>query len=155
MTNSEIICGAESVSRYIDNELDEDELVSFKSHIVGCETCRIRLRDYNKIGEEINSFIQAQPAAYPIELENNVARAIRRKNKARVTGWKDIILSKRVFMPVGLAVSVMMMFLTFFNDATPIGPTAIVSSLSGSGTSVVVLETTETRQTIIWVGENG
>ena len=43
MTNSEIICDTEQISRYLDNELEKDESVRVKTHIASCESCRSRL----------------------------------------------------------------------------------------------------------------
>jgi anti-sigma factor RsiW len=151
-TNSEIICDTELISRYIDNELDGDELIRLRTHITGCESCRARLGDYGKIGAGLNSHIQAQAGMLTRGSEDRVVEAIRRKNSE---GWKAVVFSKRMLVPVGLAASITLMFLTFFSNPVPVGPTAIVSSLSGSGSSVVILETAETRQTIIWVGDNG
>jgi predicted anti-sigma-YlaC factor YlaD len=154
-TNSEIICDTELISRYIDDELDSDELARLKTHITGCKSCRARVDDYGIIGAGLNSFVQAQTGTLTGEPEYRVVEAIRRKNSAGIKGWKEVIFSKRILVPVGLAVSIIFMFMTFFSKPAPIGPTAIVSSLSGSGSSVVVLETAGTRQTIIWIGENG
>ncbi|MGD9158821.1 MAG: zf-HC2 domain-containing protein [Desulfobacteraceae bacterium] len=154
-TNNKIICDAELISRYLDDELEKDESVRVKTHIAGCESCRSRLSDYGKIGADLNSLILAQPGASTGLVEDKVLESIRRKNNTGLKGWKDVILSKRMMVPVGLAASIMLMFLTFFNNPAPVGPTAIVSSFSGSGSSVVILETSETRQTIIWFGENG
>ena len=155
MTNSEIICDTEQISRYLDNELEKDESVRVKTHIAGCESCRTRLSDYGKIGADLNSLILTQSGASTGVVEDKVLETIRRKNNTGLKGWKDVILSRKMLVPVGLAASIMLIFLTYFNNPAPVGPTAIVSSFSGSGSSVVILETAETRQTIIWFGENG
>ena len=154
-TSSKIICDAELISRYIDNELDDDELAGVKTHITDCASCRKRFDDYDKIGARLNSLIKTRTAVTAGTFENKVTEAIRKKNNAGFHGWKDVIFSKRMWAPVGLAVSITLMFMFFSSNPAPIGPTAIVSSLSGSGSSVVILETTETRQTIIWYSENG
>lgn len=155
MTNSKIICDTELISRYLDNELEQDESVRVKTHIAGCESCRAKLNDYGKIGADLNSLVLAKTGASTGVVEEKVLDSIRRKNNTGLKGWKDVILSRKTLVPVGLAASIMLIFLTFFNNPAPVGPTAIVSSFSGSGSSVVILETTETRQTIIWFGENG
>lgn len=154
-TNSEIICNSELISRYIDDELEDSELAGLKTHITGCESCRTRLDDYGKIGTGLNSLIHGHAWTVTGEPEYKVVEAIRRKGSPGFKGWKKVIFSKRVMVPVGLAASITFIFMTFFSNPAPVGPTAIVSSLSGSGSSVMVLETAETRQTIIWIGENG
>jgi predicted anti-sigma-YlaC factor YlaD len=154
-TNSEIICDAELISRYIDGEIEDIELAGLKTHITGCESCRTRIDDYGKIGIGLNSLIHGHAGTVTGEPEYKVVEAIRRKAGPGFKDWKKVIFSKRVMVPVGLAASVTFIFMTFFSNPAPVGPTAIVSSLSGSGSSVMVLETAETRQTIIWIGENG
>ena len=154
-TNSEIICETELISRYVDNELDSDELVRLKAHISDCDSCRKRLDDYGRIGSGLNSLIQLYQDTATRDLEDKVVESVRRKSNVGFRVWKDVILSKKMLVPVGLVASVIMMFMIFFHNPSPVGPTAIVSSLSGSGSSVVILETTGTRQTIIWFGDNG
>lgn len=155
MINSEIICDAELISRYMDNELNVDELASVKTHIAGCESCRTRLREYAEINAGLNSFVQAQQGIPAGQLENRVLGAIGRKTSRKIKGWKNLILSKRVLVPVGVAAAAVVIFFTNFDNRSPIGPTAIVSSLSGTGSSVMILETAKTRQTILWFSENG
>ncbi len=154
MTNSEIICDTELVSRYLDNELDGNELKRVETHISDCKSCRTRLNDYIKIDNGINFLINNRADAQSRGFENRVIEAIRGK-RAGSTSWKKAVLSKRMLVPAGLAVSVILMFFTFLKSPAQIGPTAIVSSLSGSGSSVMILETSETRQTILWFNENG
>ena len=154
-TNSEIICDTELISRYTDGELDENELAGIKTHIADCVSCQARLEDYGKISIGLNSLIESQPNISAVALEDKVVEFIRRKKNTGFNGWRDVIFSRRMLVPVGLAASIILMFMTFFNNTAPVGPTAIVSSLSGAGSSVVIMETTETRQTIIWFSENG
>ena len=154
-TNSEIICDAELISRYIDGEIEGNELAGLKTHIIGCESCRTRIDDYGKIGAGLNSLVHVHAGTVTGEPGNKVAEAIRRKSSKRYKDWKEVIFSKRILVPVGLAATITFIVMTFYSNPAPVGPTAIVSSLSGSGSSVVVLETAETRQTIIWIGENG
>lgn len=143
------------ISRYFDGELGGDESLRLKGHISGCESCRTRLDDYGKIGAGLNSLISTRQGVSTRSLEAKVIESINRKNSAWLKGFKDVIFSKKMLAPVALAASVTLIFMTFFNNPAPGGPTAIVSSLSGAGSSVVIMETTETRQTIIWFSENG
>ena len=154
-SNSEIICDTGLISRYIDNELDGNELVRLKAHIDGCVSCQARIDDYGKISIGLNSLVETQPDMPVRALEDNVVESIRKQNNAGLKDWKSAIFSRRMLVPMGVAASIILMFMTFFNNTSPVGPTAIVSSLSGGGSSVVIMETTETRQTIIWFSENG
>ena len=155
MTDSEIVCGAQLINRYLDNELHGDEFIRVRTHIAGCESCRTRLKDYEKIHSGLNSIIHTTPCASSVELENRVIESIRSKNKVGSKDWKDVIFSRKILVPAGIAVSIIWVFFTFYNTPMPVGPTAIVSSLSGSGSSVMILETPKTRETILWFSENG
>ena len=155
MTDSEIVCGTELISRYLDNELHGDEFIRVRTHIAGCESCRARLKDYDKIHSGVNSIIHNISCATSVGLENRVVESIRKKNKIGSKDWKDVIFSRKILVPAGIAASIILMFFTFYNNPAPTGPTAIVSSLSGSGSSVMILETSKTRETILWFSENG
>lgn len=152
--NSEIACSAEMISRFMDNELHGDDLSTVQRHVQSCESCRERVDSYSRISSGLKSFINEQTWASGQEIETRVIDRIEKTNS--LSQWvKDIILSKRVFIPAGVAVSLSLASLIFFNNPVPAGPTAIVSSLSGTGSSIMILETNKSRQTILWVKENG
>jgi len=153
--NSDIICESDLISRYMDEELEGDELERVNAHIAGCDSCRIRLSDYDKIGTGLKSSLYSQPDTMTGEIADSVIESIRKKKRSGLRSWKDYILTKRTLVPVGLAASVALMILTVFNNPAPSGPSAIISSLSGAGSSVMIMETSETRQTILWFNESG
>ncbi|MFC1495632.1 anti-sigma factor family protein [Thermodesulfobacteriota bacterium] len=152
--NSDIICESELISRYLDNELNGEELERVETHIAGCDSCRIRLSDYDNISAGLNTPLYSQSDTVANEFENRVIESINRKENSGFRNWKNYLFHKRVLVP-GLAASAALMFFTVFNDPAPAGPSAIISSLSGSGSSVMIMETPETRQTILWFNENG
>ncbi len=155
MTDSEIVCGTELISRYLDNELHGDELIRVRTHIAVCESCSTRLKGYDKIHTGLNSIIHTIPGESLAGLENRVVESIRKKNKVDSKGWKNVVFSRKMLVPAGIAASIILMFFTFYYNPAPAGPTAIVSSLSGSGSSVMILETPKTHETILWFSENG
>jgi len=151
---NEIICGTEMISRFMDNELAGDDLITVQSHVASCESCRERLDAYDKIRSGLNSFVGTQAWPPGQEIEAGVIDRIRQK-EGRLQGLIDIILSKRMFIPAGLAASLVLVFMVFLNNQAPSGPSAIISSLSGTGSSIMIMETVKSRQTILWVKENG
>lgn len=153
--NSDIMCKSELISRYLDNELDGEELKRAENHIAGCDSCKIRLSDYKKINAGLNIPLYPQSESGTAEFENNVIEAIKGKENSGLGNWKEYFFQKRVLVPAGLAVSALLMFFTVFNEPVPTGPSAIISSLSGPGSSIMIMETPETRQTILWFNENG
>lgn len=153
--NSDIICESELISRYLDNELDGEELKRVETHIEGCDSCRVRLLDYDKVSAGLDTPLYHQSDVEAEEFEDRLIKSINRKKDSGFRDWKDYLFHKRVLVPVGLAASAALMFFTVFNDQDTAGPSAIISSLSGSGSSVMIMETPETRQTILWFNENG
>jgi len=153
-SRNEIICGTEMISRFMDNELHGDELLTVQSHVASCESCRERLNSYGKIGEGLNSLISEKRWSAGQEMEARVIERIRQK-EGRLQGLIELIFSKRMFIPAGLAVSLGFLFMVFLNNQAPSGPSAIISSLSGTGSSIMIMETSKSRQTILWVKENG
>lgn len=142
------------ISRFMDNELHGDDLATVRRHVESCKSCRERADSYGIISSGLKSFINEQPWASGQEIETRVIERIRQKGNW-LTGLTDFIFSKRAFIPAGLAVSLAIVFLVFFNNPVPTGPSAIISSLSGTGSSIMIMETSRTRQTILWVKENG
>ena len=155
MADSQAICDTELISRYFDNELNGDDLEKVKSHIESCESCRRKSSEYADIKTGFNSLIDIPINETDREIEEKLIASIRNKKSRGFFGWIETVLSKKALVPAGLAASVMIIFMTFFNTPEPAGPTAIVSSLSGTGSRISILETPETRQTIIWISENG
>jgi anti-sigma factor RsiW len=151
--NNEIICGTEIISRFMDNELHGDDLITVEKHIDSCESCRKRLDIYSKIGSGLNSFINAEASLQGQEIVEGVISRIRQKGNW-LQGFKELVLSRRTFIPAGVALSIALASLIFLNNPAPAGPSAIISSLSGTG-SLTIVVTPETRQTILWVNENG
>jgi hypothetical protein len=149
-----MICNIEMISRFMDNELHGDELLTVERHVASCESCSKRLKDYGKIRSSLNSFIDTRELTSTQEIEAGLIDRIR-QNGSWLTGLTDFIFSKRVFIPAGLAASIVFMFMVFLNNQAPTGPSAIISSLSGTGSSIMIMETSKSRQTILWVKENG
>ncbi len=152
--NSEIICDTEMISRFMDNELHGEDLITAKRHVASCEACSKRLDAYGIIGSGLNSFMSAQTWASGQDIEARVIDRIRQK-ETRLQGLLDFVLSRRMFIPAGLAVSLSLVLMVFLNNPAPAGPSAIISSLSGTGSSIMIMETVKSRQTILWVKESG
>lgn len=151
--NSEIICSTEMISRFMDNELHGDDLNTVERHIESCESCRKRLDIYSRIGSGLNTFLSAEASLQGQESVEGVISRIRQKGNW-LQGLKELAFSRRTFIPAGVALSIALASLVFLNNPAPAGPSAIISSLSGTG-SLTIVVTQETKQTILWVNENG
>ncbi len=150
-----IICGTDLISRYHDGELDYQKKMEVKSHIDSCPSCREVLLQYTGLTDQIHSAFSGGPAHDSGEIESNFIESIGREKKSWRDRWADMLLTKRILVPAGLAASLVVLFISFSLNNSPKGPSAIIKSISGSGSTVMIMETAEKRQTILWFNENG
>ncbi|WP_320044140.1 zf-HC2 domain-containing protein [uncultured Desulfobacter sp.] len=151
----------EFISRFIDNELDEEDRNAFIRHKAQCLDCcavetrfkqtgmifeqqaddiiRLLLKDTPEI------FIKTNERAYKFDND----RIMKPKSRG----------AQAVFAILSLAVVVAIMYLTPWYQGKPStglsvpGPSAVVNSVDAYGSSVMILETAETHHTIIWFSE--
>ncbi len=84
---------------------------------------------------------------------------MKRVREKPVPFWEKLagrLPSGRILVPVSSLAMLLILCLalfryTYFTDES--GPSAIVDSFTGNVTSVVIIETPESRQTIIWFSE--
>jgi anti-sigma factor RsiW len=153
--DNKLTCDPTLLSRFFDGELDAEEGAEVAEHVTHCATCRARLEELKTLSEDIRSFLSERGEQESPGLEQKVIKAIQRD---KAPGWmkaKAMILSKRVLIPVSAAACGVVIFFSLFYSPAVSGPSAIVTSLSGSGSSVFILETPRTRQTILWFDEKG
>jgi hypothetical protein len=73
------------------------------------------------------------------------------------TGWRKWLQPARIFVPVtvaALALAIFIIPLPFKKGPNGEAPSAIINSFTGSVTSVMLFETPNTHQTIIWFNED-
>ena len=143
------------ISRFIDGELRPFESERVQAHLDICPSCRRT--------EETNRF-------FCEHFKKTVATERRRVNfdtfeyrlfskiKNRPVSWKvrvfEFITLKRFYIPsTALAAALILFFVLFSPTGLPPGPSAIVTSFSGEMSSVMIFETPETHQTILWFNE--
>ena len=86
-------------------------------------------------------------------VENRVIAQVRKQNRQPWAGLQKLLVPKRLFA-LTAATGLLLFVLAFFFEAeTPSGPSAIVTSFQGEYSSVMIMETPETRNTIIWFDE--
>lgn len=149
------ICGSHLISDYHDGELDPQKTLEVKAHIDSCPECRGMLLKYDDLTEKMGSAFAGNFVHDTVKIENDLTERIIKDKKKLLEKWTDLIFAKRTLIPAGIVASLAVMILTFSLDNSPAGPSAIIQSISGSGSTVMIMETTETRQTILWFNENG
>ncbi len=149
------ICNTELISRFFDKELDAGEYARVAGHIRTCPACRKSLDEFATLSGDIKSHLTGSTEPDSARLEENVLKAIERKEAPWWIKSKEVLLSKKVLIPASVIASFVFIFFTLFYNPPVSGPSAIITSLSGGGSSVVILETPQTRQTILWFNEKG
>jgi anti-sigma factor RsiW len=152
--NREMICDTELISRYYDNDLNPEEYSDIEDHIDSCEKCRKSLAEYSKLTDSLKLTFNEPAEDDTLKVENRVIESIRRKNRAWWVRLADQVFARRILVPAIMTASIAILVTTFYTVDSDQGPGAIITSLSSSG-SVVIMHTEATNQPIIWISENG
>jgi len=148
-------CDRILLSRYVDRELGPAENNRVISHLTECPSCQKELRENEVLSTLYRSGLEEQLSRIEFrDLEKNVLEHVREK---RVPWWmnpKGLVFSKRLLVPAAAMAAMVVLFFSFARQPalSPV-PSAIIKSLSGEMSSVVVIETPKTHQTIIWFNE--
>ena len=153
MNETHETCDPELISRFHDKELAPEEYIRVGNHLKTCPSCKKLFEDL----ETLSGHVQAHMADPVLKteyarIEENVIRSIREKASWWIRA-KEAFLSKRVLVPVSIMASLTLVFFTLFRPPATSGPSAIINSISGDLSSVIVMETPKTHQTIIWFHE--
>ena len=148
-------CDPAMVSRFFDHELDRKEYDRVAKHLETCPLCQRTLEDLKGLSGVVNDYVRDNwSETIEGSLEKKVLEYIRKKE---APWWKktgELLLSKKVLIPLTTSIALIMFLSVFFRSPTQTGPSAIVTSLSGNMGSVIIMETPQTHQTILWFTEN-
>ena len=148
------ICESALIDRFFDAEVSREERARVEAHVADCPECRRRLEANREIGALLlESPEHRLSGKEKTALENRLIERMRNDRWWKRTagdGW----LRPRRLVSLAAAVGVLLLAFTFFSKPDiPAGPSAIVTSFQGEYTSVMIVETPETRNTIIWFDE--
>jgi len=148
-------CDDALLIRYLDGDLGSDEEKRMEDHLLGCETCRRQLVFFADFSQDFREHVQRETDGVdfsPLEKEV-IHKALYQRRLKR--GPSNFIASLRFVVPA-VAVACLLLFFgytRFMVDQGTTPPSAIINSFTGSMTSVMIFETPETRQTILWYHE--
>ncbi|MDY6881044.1 MAG: anti-sigma factor [Desulfatiglans sp.] len=148
-------CDSMLLSRHMDGELSPAEYDWLMSHLAACPDCQEELRQNEALRTLYKSDLAEERSQVSFQgLERKVLKQVSQK---RLSWWmrhKELFFSKKLLIPAtAMAAMVLLFFSLIRQPLLPPDPSAIITSLSGDMTSVIVLETPKTRQTIIWFNE--
>ncbi len=153
MKKSSSNCDPVMISRFFDKELDPTDDASVDRHINSCRPCREMLDDLKTLSKEVREHLTQICDTDCASIEKSLLATICRKKIPLGERVKEALFSKKVWIPVTAVASLLIVFFTMFQPAGDNGPSAIIASLSGDVSSVVIIETPRTRQTILWFNE--
>ena len=149
-------CDLQQVDRYRDGELDQEESRSVSAHIADCRRCRAHLDSIDLLGRTFTSRLAAGlDSSSAAGLAERTIRRINGQSVPRPSLLTRIFATRKVWVPAGaMAVALMVaIFFGRFSGAPEPIPSAIIHSFRADTASVMIMETRETHQTVIWFTE--
>jgi len=147
-------CNEELMGRYLDGEVSQEEHDGISKHLKDCLSCQKILRDNQSISTvAINTLEKETSHADFSVLETRVLDRIRQKENP---WWKRLVKrfsSLRILIPATALAALVLFFAIPRSPTTISDPSAIVEAFSGEVSSVMIIETPKSRQTIIWYKE--
>lgn len=148
-------CDDTLLVRYLDGDLGPDEVKRMEDHLQRCGTCRRQLAFFSDFSRDFRGHVQRETDGVDFStLEKEVIHKALFPHRLK-RGPARFIASLRFVLPAA-ALACLLLFFTYSRfgvDPGPAQPSAIINSFTGSMTSVMIFETPETRQTILWYHE--
>lgn len=148
-------CDPTLLGRLFDRELGLDEHARVSRHLENCPSCQKELRENEAISTLFKAGLDDQLSQINLsDLEARVLELIERK---RVSWWmrlRGLFVCKRLLVPATAIATILLLFFYLTRPpATVSGPSAIIDSFTGEISSVIILHTPRSHQTILWISE--
>ena len=150
-------CDSDQLLRYHDGELPPRQAQEVSNHLAQCAHCRQLLNQQAQIRQAARQAAETAAAQTPRpDVEGRLLGRIQAHGRGNAPGggfWRP-----RRWIPVGaLALMALLAALVIVNPWQPpvqtAQPSAIVESFQGNVSTVMILETQTTGQTIVWFEE--
>ena len=153
-------CPTETLLQYHDDELPLAERQRIAAHLESCSSCRHALDQHVQLGRMVRKAADAAAAQTP---RPDVAGVLVRRIKTDPPRHGRRSWRPRRWVPAGVLASALLVVLIIYSpwqtrlegpelSALP-EPSAIVESFHGNVSTVMILETQTTGQTIVWFNE--
>jgi anti-sigma factor RsiW len=160
MTENNIKCDQNLVDllydQELDQELDEREVVRLKEHLETCPSCRQALKENQALSTVFKAGFANVVSRTSLEnIENRVMDKIQSRSLPWWSRIPNLLTPRRMLFPATAVAALLVVLILYFPGSRSIngGPSALVSSLGGETSSVMIFETPNTRHTIIWFQE--
>jgi anti-sigma factor RsiW len=148
-------CDDTLLDRYLDGDLDAEEKARMKAHLEHCRDCRHQVAAMTAFSDDLRDRVeQATESVDFMALEKAVLTRALRQRCSR-GGFSTVVASLKYIIPVAVTACLLLFFAYPALMSSPASaPSAIINSFTGSVSSVMIFETPETRQTILWYNED-
>lgn len=148
-------CNDNLLCRYMDDDLLPAERAQVKKHLNGCPQCRQQVAAMHRFSKHLCDRVrQAADEVDFTALEKSVLNKALRQRQPR-GGWSTFFASLKYTIPATVTAGLLFFFGYSHYMSEPVtAPSAIINSFTGSMSSVMIFETPDTRQTILWYNED-
>lgn len=156
MTTDETSCDSTMLSRFFDRELGPDEHGRIDKHLRYCPSCQKVLKENQSISTLLKAGLEKELSRADMEdVEARVFDLIQSKGAPWWMKLRALFVSKKFYVPAVAVATVLILLLSVVRRPAPeSGPSAIIKSFTGEISSVMILQTPESQQTILWFNEN-
>ena len=148
-------CDDTLLDRYLDGDLDAEEKARMTAHLEHCRDCRRQVAAMTAFSRDLRDRVeQATESVDFMALEKDVLIRGLRQHRSR-GGFSTFVASLKYIIPAAVTACLLLFFAYPRLMTSPVpAPSAIINSFTGSVSSVMIFETPETRQTILWYNED-
>ena len=148
-------CDEILLDRYMDGDLEDGEMAQIEAHIQGCRQCRCQVSALATFSQRFRDRVkQATDSVDFVALEKQVLNKALRQYRSQGSASR-FVASLKYVIPTTVTAGLLLFFAySNYMIKPPPAPSAIINSFTGSMSSVMIFETPETRQTILWYKED-
>ena len=148
-------CDEERIGRYFDGEISQEEYDSISRHLKDCPSCQEILQDNQAISTVFRNSLEREVSQAGLAaLETRVLGQIRQKENPWWERLTTLLFSNKLLIPASAVAALILFFVITRGPTTISGPSALIEAFSGEVSSVMIIETPKSRQTIIWYKES-
>ena len=147
-------CDEELIGRYLDGEVSQEEYDRISRHLKDCSSCQKILQDNQAISTVFRDTREKEISKVSFAaLETRFLDRIRQKENPWWDPLAKLVFSYKLLMPATALAAIILFFVITRSPTTLSAPSAIIEAFSGEVSSVMLIETPNSRQTIIWYKE--
>ncbi|MFO7716380.1 zf-HC2 domain-containing protein [Desulfosarcina sp.] len=148
-------CDEILLGRYLDGDLVGAEKEQIEAHLGMCRQCRRHVAAMDAFSRNFRDRVQQVTESVDyVTLEKQVLNKALRQYRSQ-SGFWGFIPALKYTLPAAVTLGMLIFFAYshYMVDPRP-APSAIINSFTGSISSVMIFETPERRETILWYQED-